>query len=214
MIALLDEFQPDAIIETGTFLGLTTRFLAKSGLPVYSAEIKPEYYHIAKLNVRRHPNVNLVCGDSVDMLEHLSRNGGSIRQPFAYLDAHWWDQLPLPDEVSLVLDRWSDALLLIEDCRVPGDPGYQYDIYDGIPLTEEILPLPSTAVTAYPSAAARDEGGARSGTLYVGQGGRGAAAIRALIKRGLLVGVADTSSTPDAAGRRPQSVTTGSIASR
>jgi predicted O-methyltransferase YrrM len=187
MIALLDEFQPDAVIETGTFLGLTTRFLAKSGLPVYSAEIKPEYYHIAKLNVRQHPNVNLVCGDSVDMLEHLSRNGDSIRRPFAYLDAHWWDQLPLSDEVSLVLDRWSDALLLIEDCRVPGDPGYQYDIYDGVPLTAETLPLPNDAIAAYPRASARDERGARTGTLYVGHGPAASGAMQKLIEGGVLV---------------------------
>src|SRR5687768_2577991 len=35
---LRDEFDPDACIETGTFLGHTTRYLAGWGKPVYSID--------------------------------------------------------------------------------------------------------------------------------------------------------------------------------
>jgi predicted O-methyltransferase YrrM len=38
--ALIRFFSPDAVIETGTFLGDSTRFFADQGLPVYSIEVK------------------------------------------------------------------------------------------------------------------------------------------------------------------------------
>ena len=37
-MALVEKFKPAAIIETGTYLGTTTEFMAATGVPVYSVE--------------------------------------------------------------------------------------------------------------------------------------------------------------------------------
>jgi hypothetical protein len=184
--ALIAEFAPDALVETGTFLGLTAKqFATASSIPLYTIEINAAYYHLAKLNLRDQHNVTLICGDSMNVLTHL-RQRPAIARPLVYLDAHWCQPLPLPHELRLVLDGWPDVLIAIDDFRVPGDPGYGYDIYDGIPLALEELSLPETVKLAFPAISAREEGGARRGTLYLAQGRNAERALREVTRVGLL----------------------------
>ena len=181
---LVAESAPDAIVETGTFLGLTTRALARLGVPVYSVEAKPSYYHLAKLVLRGIDDLTLLCGDSTAGLEWL-RARGTVRRPLAYLDAHWFEPLPLPQEIACLLGGWDDLLVVVDDCRVPDDPGYGYDTYGGVPIAADELPLDG-ALVAYPALPARREGGARRGTLYLARGARSEAALRAAAERGVL----------------------------
>lgn len=55
--ALLDVFSPDAVLETGTFLGDTTRFFAGNLVPVYSIEVKRLFNLVAKWRLGRYPDV-------------------------------------------------------------------------------------------------------------------------------------------------------------
>jgi hypothetical protein len=181
---LAARFAPDAIVETGTFLGLTTRALARLGPPVYSVEVQPAYHHVAKLALRGAGDVTLLCGDSAGALEWL-RERGEVRRPLAYLDAHWLEPLPLPREVACLLAGWDDVLIVVDDCRVPDDPGYGYDTYGGVPIAAEELPLDG-ALIAYPAVPARREEGARRGTLYVAQGPAAEAALREAVRQGAL----------------------------
>lgn len=181
---LAARFAPDAIVETGTFLGLTTRALAGLGAPVYSVEVQPAYHHLARLRLRGSPGVTLLCGDSVSALEWLAERR-EVRRPLAYLDAHWLEPLPLPHEVTRLLAGWDDVLVVIDDCRVPDDPGYGYDVYGGVPIAAEELPLDG-AVIAYPGVAARREQGARRGTLYLARGPGAERALREAADEGVL----------------------------
>jgi hypothetical protein len=190
---LIAEFSPDAFIETGTFLGFTTRFFAGNGVPVHTIEVDPRFYVAARVRLTFNPDVRVVRGNSRDALAELARTA-SFARPFAYLDAHWWDDLPLTDEVRTIFGRWADALIVIDDMRVPDDHGYGFDEHHGVPLALELLDLPDGAVAAHPAVPAADESGARRGTLYLGQGASGVAAIDALVERRLLrrVGVSAT----------------------
>lgn len=181
---LVARLAPDGIVETGTFLGLTTRALARLGVPVYSVEVQPAYHHLAKLALRGAREVTLVCGDSAAALEWL-RARGTVRRPLAYLDAHWFEPLPLPREVACLLEGWDDVLVVVDDCRVPDDPGYGYDSYGGVPIAAEELPLDG-ALVAYPALPARREGGARRGTLYLARGPRSESALREAAAQGVL----------------------------
>lgn len=184
--ALVAGFRPDAIVETGTFLGLTTRRLADWGVPVYSIEIQPGWFHLARLHTRGARSVTLICGDSVDGLRwirHLVRP----RRPLAYLDAHWQPRLPLREELQTLLDGWKDAVVVIDDCRVPHDSGYGYDTYAGVAIEAEMLALPPSVRVAYPAAPAREEGGARRGTLYAAWGTQAIAALESAREQGLVV---------------------------
>jgi hypothetical protein len=182
---LLHAFRPDAIVETGTFLGFTTRRLAQMGVPVYSAEINPRFWWLARMNLRDVAAGTLVCSDSVWMLDELRRRRACAR-PFAYLDAHWEDRLPLADEVDRLLRGWPDAIVVIEDCLVPHDLGYRYDVYDGVPLSRDLLDLPPRVATGYPAAPATDETGDRSGTLYLAHGDDARSALADARRAGLV----------------------------
>jgi hypothetical protein len=46
-----------------------------------------------------------------------------------YLDAHWKEDLPLGEEVAIILEKFRNFLILIDDFQVPDDPGYRFDDY-------------------------------------------------------------------------------------
>jgi predicted O-methyltransferase YrrM len=119
-------------IETGTYLGMTTRFLAQTaqrrGAHVHSCEISEDYFAIARRTAGHLKNVRLHHGDSVEFLRALSPKISSASN-FIYLDAHWYDYLPLRDELSL-LANWPRSVVMIDDFKVPGDEGFAWDRYD------------------------------------------------------------------------------------
>jgi hypothetical protein len=184
MRTLLEIFSPDAIIETGTYLGDTTRFFSGNLIPVYSIEAKLSFHLLAKYRVGTYPDVTLIRGDSRRILDILARRQ-SFKRPIAYLDAHW-DELPLQTEVTRILDAWEESVIVIDDFQVPEDPGYGFDTYRGVPLSLNLLHLPSSVVCAFPATLSYHETGARRGALYLGQGNQGARAIRQLAERGYL----------------------------
>jgi predicted O-methyltransferase YrrM len=183
--ALIDEFEPDAFVETGTFLGFTTRFFSGNGLPVHTVEVKPSFYLAAKVALGWQKDVNLIRNSSPDALAELVR-ARTFARPLAYLDAHWWNDLPLQSEVDQLLDACAEAVIVVDDCVVPGDEGYGYDHFLGTPLSVELLDLPDDALVAYPAGPATSETGSRRGTLYIARGEDAVAAFRRLEARGLL----------------------------
>jgi hypothetical protein len=159
-----------SIIETGSFRGITTEFFAlTTGLPVKTIESSPRYAAYAKLRNRVHHNVEVVVGDSRVGLDQLPKGAkGDI--VFYYLDAHWYNDLPLREEITIIKDAGFRAVIMIDDFQVPDDPGYKYDDYGpGMRLTPEILeglPIEDWGVY-YPAARAADETGGRSGSVIL-----------------------------------------------
>jgi predicted O-methyltransferase YrrM len=123
---LIELFEPHVIVETGTFLGDTTRWLAQYGVPVVTVEVEPVFFRAAQRRLRRAPNVELVSGHSVDALKMLARRA-QVSKPLVYLDAHWGEghpeaedaRNPLSEEVDAVLDSWPEAVVVIDDFLVP-----------------------------------------------------------------------------------------------
>jgi predicted O-methyltransferase YrrM len=173
---IVEVFKPAAIIETGTFLGTTTEFLANTQLPVFSIEENPRNYGFARARLWRRKNVRLLCGDSRQMLRALLV--GPLRDLshsnlFFYLDAHWNNDLPLLEELEAIYSQCSSAVVMIDDFEVSGEPGYRYDDYGaGKVLTlktiKSIIGKYQLTVT-YPSASAAEEGGARRGCVVLFQ---------------------------------------------
>jgi predicted O-methyltransferase YrrM len=182
---LLSEFAPGAVIETGTFLGFTTRWLAEKGVDTYTVEVSPRFRAAGRYALRDLENVTMIWGDSAAAMRHLAA-GSRISKPFAYLDAHWEDDLPLNDELDCLLSTWDDALVAIDDFHVPGEPGYGYDVYNGVPLSLEQLSLPESATVAFPATPALEETGSRRGAVYIGQGEAASQALMAAQRGGLV----------------------------
>jgi hypothetical protein len=130
-IDLVRTVQFTRIVETGTFRGTTTEYFAReSGLPVYSVETEPRYYHYAKHRLRNRKDVFLSLGDSRQFLRRvLAGSRERAEKLFIYLDAHWYADLPLSEEVEIITSAVKDYLIMIDDFCVPGDTGYGFDSY-------------------------------------------------------------------------------------
>jgi hypothetical protein len=131
-VEIIAKTRPHAIVETGTFLGVTTELMSQTGLPVFTIELHPRNYGFARARFWRKRNVKLLRGDSrtglltcFDRALH-SLSGSTV---FFYLDAHWNDDLPLAEEIDIVFSRCPSAIVMIDDFEVPSDTGYGFDDY-------------------------------------------------------------------------------------
>lgn len=181
---------PKLIVETGTFRGATTEALATAGVPVVSIEGTRRYYGFAEARLRRLPNVTLRLGDSREELRNLFRELGAAEASgrlFAYLDAHWFADLPLREELDFIFAWDRDAIVMIDDFRVPDDAGYGYDDYGpGAALNSELIDPAVNRfqlATLYPLLASGEESGMRRGCAVLASDRRWKAA---LLSTGLL----------------------------
>jgi hypothetical protein len=173
--ALLTRCSFAAIIETGTFRGATTEWLARFGLPVFTVELDPHYYAYARWRLRKYSNVTVLPGDSAAGIRSINEGEGSrIAGPvFAYLDAHGPGHLPLLEEVDAVRDGWDDWVAVVDDFEVPDDAGYRFEEYGpGLRMSLELLRLderPDVRVF-WPAARSDEEAGSRKGCVILAAG--------------------------------------------
>jgi predicted O-methyltransferase YrrM len=131
--SIVQRCHPAAIVETGTYFGSSTDFMASIfAVPIYSMEAVPRNFGFAKMRLRNKKNVELLLGDSRESLATLLSTDGSqyVGQPvLVYLDAHWGEDLPLSEELTCVYGSGWKAITVIDDFQVPGDDGYGFDDY-------------------------------------------------------------------------------------
>jgi hypothetical protein len=110
----------------GCFTGDTTAYLARRypELPVYTCDTDPEWSAFTARRLAGRPNVTVSCEDSPAM---LARVCAGHRRTFAFLDAHWGKDWPLPAELE-VLDG---AVALIHDFDI-GHQRFSFDSYGGV----------------------------------------------------------------------------------
>jgi hypothetical protein len=131
-VDIIAKLQPYAIVETGTSLGATTELMSQTGLPVFTIELHPRNYGFARARFWRRQKVKLLHGDSRASLVKLfdgALQPLSNRTIFFYLDAHYYDDLPLAEEIDIIFTRCPMAVVMIDDFEVPWDAGYGFDNY-------------------------------------------------------------------------------------
>lgn len=124
---LRNGFPDSTWIETGTYLGETTRFLAKRSRFVYSLEPEPILFANAKELFKRTDNVRIINGTSETVLPSLLPTiSGSVN---FWLDGHYSMGLtfkgpqdtPIGDELSCIaknLAHLNRVCVLIDDVRL------------------------------------------------------------------------------------------------
>jgi len=130
---LLEAFNIDTIIETGTYKGWSTDLLAQTGKKVITIEINSEYHEIAKDFNYDHENIEFYLGSSEDILEKLIPVNGDNNILF-FLDAHWEEYWPILDELSLIQRKGIKPVIIIHDFYVPDEKGrakFGFDQYKG-----------------------------------------------------------------------------------
>jgi len=115
----------DAFIEAGTFLGDTTTFLARNypNLSVLACDIKKAYADVTRRRVLDCSNAEVHHMDSRELIRLALQR---FKRPFFYLDAHWYDDWPLREELALI-DR---GFICIDDFNI-GHPRFAFDHYEG-----------------------------------------------------------------------------------
>jgi len=171
---LLRTLPIEAIVETGTYRGTTSLFLAReSRLPVHTVEANARSHAFARLQLRafiRTGQLQPYLGDSRRFLARLARER---RLPdanvFFYLDAHWSRDLPLREELELIFRHWRDAVVMVDDFQVPGTD-YEYDDYGeaGVLALPYLAPLSHLELDVFfPAAAPESETGGRRGCVVI-----------------------------------------------
>ena len=173
---ILSALKPSHVVETGSFRGTTTRFLAShAGCPVHSVEINRKYHFFARWTLRRENDIHLKCQDSIGFLRDFAdRHPAEDRPLFFYLDAHWHEYLPLRGEIDIILGAFKHCVILIDDFEVPSDHGYGFDNYGpGKALTLDYLSQVCTREYAifYPALNSSQESGAKRGSIVLATNG-------------------------------------------
>ncbi|MEK9180978.1 MAG: hypothetical protein AAB871_01975 [Patescibacteria group bacterium] len=184
-LELTRSFPFQAIVETGTYMGSTAEFMHSTArLPIYTVEVNPRFFGYAKARFLGNRDIHLSLGDSRKILnEFAARKFLSGKQLFFYLDAHWYNELPLAEELRTIFLHWPDAVVMIDDFQVPDDSGYGFDDYgEGKKLSPDYLPKINGADLAkfFPSAGSASETGAKRGCVVLALSAENAEKLRSL----------------------------------
>jgi tetratricopeptide (TPR) repeat protein len=169
---LINAVTPVAIIETGTYRGTTTEWIAEvfNG-PIFTCEINKRFFVQSRRKLSRFPNITILNMDSREFLKRIVGQSLDRQQPLLfYLDAHWRDDLPLYGEARFILETCPMSVLVIDDFQVPFDDGYGFDDYGpGRRFSLEILGwLKDTPQRIFfPILPSSEETGAKRGAVVI-----------------------------------------------
>ncbi|MFX0063170.1 MAG: hypothetical protein ACFFC7_13415 [Candidatus Hermodarchaeota archaeon] len=144
-------------VETGTFLGASTSFVAQRArsLKIFTCEINKDLYRIAKNKLESYKNVNICHCSSEKYILRLLKQKKLGNLPLFFLDAHWGSYWPLLDELKLIIESRISAIILIDDFKVPGRPDFHFDRYSnkicGFETIKHLLISKNTYRILFPS---------------------------------------------------------------
>lgn len=129
ILEIIDFFSVSAFVETGTYLGGGVYFIAKNNpkLPVFSCEIKKEYFEKAGKFLRKFLNVKIFNQKSEDFLKQFQPSDlGEC--PLFFLDAHGhgFEPSPLKEEIKIITSKFERAIMIIDDFQVPKKEEFAY----------------------------------------------------------------------------------------
>ena len=139
LLAYVDHLmqQVESFVETGTNVGTTTRYMAKTypKISIFSCEPDQMAFAYAKKSIRGYDqNVYLYYMPSPDFLYQVYDDYPMLIPSLNlyWLDAHGYGfKWPLADEIAFITSRIDRAIIMIDDSEVPGQPQFQFSKYDG-----------------------------------------------------------------------------------
>lgn len=117
------------IVETGTFRGDTSEFLASITEKVITIESNHTYYSESRKKLATVKNIEMHLGDSAKLIRSL--NYATNGRVLFFLDAHWGPEWPLLGELESIAKLGLKPVILIHDFKVPNHPEFGYDVYGG-----------------------------------------------------------------------------------
>jgi hypothetical protein len=119
--------------------------------------------------------IHLELKDSRQFLKGLQKSQPAADTFFVYLDAHWYDDLPLAEEVDMIGTYWHNYVIMVDDFRVPDDSGYGFDNY-GPGKTLDLSVLQGAIqkhklAVFFPAARSSEESGGKCGCVVLASAG-------------------------------------------
>src|SRR5450631_1126998 len=103
---------PQSFVETGAYRATTTLFVAENfGGRIFTCEIDRRFYLQCCRKLSAFPSVEIDFKDSRNFLRELLSSERIAGPAFFYLDAHWQEDLPLREEIDLILAAEIDAVI-------------------------------------------------------------------------------------------------------
>jgi predicted O-methyltransferase YrrM len=129
--AIIRGFNAEYIVETGTFLGWTTSFLAQNypSCTIITTDSNCYFSAVSRNRLANYPNVQQVLKSSDLFIKDWLPTASPHQRNIFFLDAHWESYWPLPDEIRLISQSTGSAVIIIDDFMVPDRPEYGFDDY-------------------------------------------------------------------------------------
>lgn len=125
---LIKDYKVKTVIETGTYKGITTKYLSSVSANVISIEIGPKRLQQAQTNNKGKNNIQFYLGNSPEILKQIL----PIKEKcLFFLDAHWNNYNPLLDELKVIAEHKMKPIIAIHDFKVPDNKELGYDSYKG-----------------------------------------------------------------------------------
>lgn len=131
-----DKFKIETVIETGTYLGGTTKVLSKMFHRVFTVELTDEMFEKSCKYLEGITNIGSIQGSSDKVLDSLLDEPELQSEPLLFfLDAHWTNACPLLGELKAIADHKIKPVIIIHDWKVPDRPDLGFDSYNGQDFT-------------------------------------------------------------------------------
>ena len=122
----------DTFIETGTYMGDTTKTMSEYFKQVYTIEIKKELHEFSKNKLKDIPNITCLHGDTSILLEQLLNNINIRTNCMFFLDAHYSSgetgkgklDVPLLEELDIINKTYKkNGIIIVDDYNLFGTKG-------------------------------------------------------------------------------------------
>ena len=101
----------------------------------------------------------------------LNETRFDIERLYCYLDAHWYNYLPIREEIAALAD-YSQVIAGIDDFEVPGQPAWGFDNYRrrGVLTWRYIADAARDFAVFYPAYSPEEDNGAKRGFCVLAKG--------------------------------------------
>lgn len=126
-IKLKKKFNIKNVVETGSYVFSTTKWLCENFDLVYTYENNEHFYGVGVDKVETFTNVRAFLEDSISGLKKLKNK---LPEPtIFFLDAHWGEYCPLLDELDVISTLNTTPIIVIHDFKTD-NPDLGFDRYN------------------------------------------------------------------------------------
>lgn len=125
-LTLKENYNIKTVIETGTYHGITTEWLAQNFDNVETVEIIQKYFDIAKVRLLKYKNVNQYFGSSTELLHRILEL--VTDNTIIFLDSHWYKN-PVIEELDIIRLSGLHPIIVIHDFFNPKHSEFGFDEY-------------------------------------------------------------------------------------